>query len=162
MKYYRISKYNPKDYKNGRYIKDEWTEFSDIGCYFNGVKFTYEDYLEVEERYISFMMEIIKLSDWRKIRLKNLENYEDKVSWENNQILTLQEASQVLRDCLRNECWCSLSYGKKYIMVSSDYYFRIGTTCSDKTVRKLSDRYLLHCKRESVCHPLMKNLKYYK
>ena len=31
---YKISKYNPKNYKDGAYQLDEWTDFSDIGKVF--------------------------------------------------------------------------------------------------------------------------------
>ena len=50
----RVTKYNPA-YRdvNGYYDVniDEWTEYEHIGQVFNGKEFTYEEYLETEEKY---------------------------------------------------------------------------------------------------------------
>ena len=39
MNTYRISKYDPKYRKDGQFIKDEWTDYSDIGEKFEGETF---------------------------------------------------------------------------------------------------------------------------
>ena len=57
---YKISKYNPKNYKDGAYQLDEWTDFSDIGKVFESGIFTMEEYLKVEKNYIDFILKVVK------------------------------------------------------------------------------------------------------
>lgn len=71
---YRIVKYRPWGYdkKTGFYSIDEWTDVSDIGKTFDGVKLTLEDYLKVEDSFVSFMTEIM---------LKSRINFVTIVRW---------------------------------------------------------------------------------
>ncbi len=48
-----ITKYNPI-YRNelGHYLKDEWTSISDIGTIYNGIEFTFDEYVKVENLYV--------------------------------------------------------------------------------------------------------------
>ena len=55
----RISKYNPKYRVNGAYVKEEWTDYSDIGNIFDGHVFTFEDYLKMELNYLNAIYNII-------------------------------------------------------------------------------------------------------
>ena len=58
---HEIVKYAPQYYdENGVYQKDEWTCFSDIGKEFEGKIITMEDYLDVEDRFISVTRAILE------------------------------------------------------------------------------------------------------
>lgn len=50
----RITKYNPiyRD-DNGYYTLNDWTSFSDIGKEYNNSIFTLEEYIKVENSYLS-------------------------------------------------------------------------------------------------------------
>ena len=60
---YRLSKYN-LEYRNidWYYIKDEWTEVSEIWSVFDGVEFTLADYLETEKLYIVSLLKILNVN----------------------------------------------------------------------------------------------------
>jgi len=50
----RVTKYNPI-YRNekGHYPLDEWTEYFQVGQIFDGKEFTYNEYVETENKYIT-------------------------------------------------------------------------------------------------------------
>lgn len=66
----RVTKYNPI-YRNekGGYMKDEWTDFSDIGETFDGKVLTREEYEEVEQHYISMIDDCFKALNAKEIFL---------------------------------------------------------------------------------------------
>ncbi len=50
---WRVTKYDPKNRDhNGWYVKDEWTDYSDIGKSFEGKRLTFWEYFNVESKYI--------------------------------------------------------------------------------------------------------------
>ena len=54
MYQYRITKYNPKYRQlDGKYLNNEWTSYSDIGKKYNGKLFTMQNYIEVENSYVT-------------------------------------------------------------------------------------------------------------
>lgn len=85
METYQITKYDPsKRDSNSHYPIDEWTAISDIGKIYNNLVFTKNDYLDVEDRYISAISDIarhcgferFKVQDLRKLNLEK-NDYED-------------------------------------------------------------------------------------
>lgn len=123
---YRITKYNPlyRD-SEGRYLKDEWTDFSCVGYVFNGEKLTFEDYVYVEQEYIRCILEIINLLkiDVSKLKIVGIEKYE-KCEWKNG-FLKDKNLELLLQDCLRRRIWCKI-IGKKFqIHFGYDYYMYI-------------------------------------
>ena len=53
MLFYRVTKYDPKNRSSrGIYTVNEWTSYCDIGKIFDGKKLTFEEYREIEDRYI--------------------------------------------------------------------------------------------------------------
>ncbi len=70
---YRISKYNPI-FRNsaGKYMNDEWTSISDIGKIYNNKKFTQNEYIEIENKYISAIMLVVKKMNIDKMQVNNL------------------------------------------------------------------------------------------
>jgi hypothetical protein len=65
---FEVMKYNPK-FRNtkGHYIKKEWTEF-EIGKSFDGVVLTYQDYKNIEDKYISVIKYIFGYYNCDKIQ----------------------------------------------------------------------------------------------
>lgn len=64
-----IVKYSPWNYVNGCYIKDEWTDYSDIGKVFDDKLFTLEEYLLVEQKYVNVILTILDELHCKYIRL---------------------------------------------------------------------------------------------
>lgn len=72
---YRISKYNPSCRDGlGRYTVNEWSSLYDIGKTFNGVQFTLEEYLKVENNYITTYISLLKYFNTDTLEVVNLEN----------------------------------------------------------------------------------------
>lgn len=83
----RLSKYNPK-YRHIEwyYMKDEWTDISDIWSVFYDVEFTLADYLEIEQLYIIALLKILNANS---ISIKSL-----RVQFSTNQSDYFQEWSE--------------------------------------------------------------------
>ena len=131
---YKISKYNPKNYKDGAYQLDEWTDFSDIGKVFESGIFTMEEYLKVEKNYIDFILNVVKEKKINSFLIKELEDY-DNVIWQNMQNISIVQLEQLLRDCLRNRCWCKIFSEKFCLCFGYDFYIHI---CCDMTTEPMS------------------------
>ena len=70
--YLRITKYDPKNRDhNGWYIRDEWTDYSDIGKSLEGKALTRDEYLQVESAYISsVLIECLGLESLKAVGLE--------------------------------------------------------------------------------------------
>lgn len=73
-KQHTITKYPPWNYVNGCYTKDEWTDYSCVGLIFDNEKFTLEEYLLVEQRYINVILNILEELGCPFLRVRNLWN----------------------------------------------------------------------------------------
>ena len=133
---YRITKYNPDNRdENGSYKVDEWTSISDIGKEFNGIGFTYDDYISIEEKYISSIREFCNYFDLKEFEIKNLEWY-DRDKWSkyslhlkglfkelpNKKTISIDELVDLSRLILREYVWCDLESDDKGIHFGYDYY----------------------------------------
>ena len=146
MKEYRITKYNPI-FRNeeGHYLKDEWTEVSDVGKIFNGKKVTEDDYLTIEKAYIESVLKMLEISNLDHVRIVGLwpddipERFtEEKDRWyfessfesfspfEDKQV-KLDELEQVLKLMFRGIISCRLEvYSQFFVHFGYDYYMYIG------------------------------------
>jgi hypothetical protein len=81
MKTYRITKFNPA-YRNkdGVYEKDEWTSIADIGKTFDNIKFTAQEYIKFENRYIQALECILSGCKEDIIELHELEKYHYEIN----------------------------------------------------------------------------------
>lgn len=145
MNYYRISKYNPQNIKNGKYVMDEWTDFSDIGEMFCGKILTEEEYLWTENNYILCIENIIENSGLRGFYIKGYEEYWEKCLWQNNQYVDKNSIAEIMSDCLRNKCWCKLINGDNYIHFGYDYYMYVGSFLPLKKMSEICGKYNLFC-----------------
>jgi hypothetical protein len=133
---YRITKYNPDNRdENGQYKVDEWTSMSDIGKEFNGTKFTYQDYISTEDKYIASIQAFCNYFKVEEFEIKNLE-FHDSNTWDEYS-LGLKETHEGLRDMrrvskkeldnvarliLREYVWCDLGNKERGIHFGYDYY----------------------------------------
>jgi hypothetical protein len=125
---YKVTKYDPSRYggPGGGYTADEWTAFSDVGKSFNGVVLAEEEYLRVEELYLSAVRVAAEVSGVSRLQVRDLEGEGDltDLRW-----VELPEALEIIRGMLRESgVWCTLSDGERfYAHVGNDYYLYIGT-----------------------------------
>lgn len=111
-----VTKYNPiYRNKDGHYLKDEWTEFAHIGNTYNGELFTYDEYLRIENMYVSAIEYFFNYLNCYKIRLmrpiyfldrieldiRNNELYLFYTNLRGRRVLNLQEALKVSKLIMR-------------------------------------------------------------
>ena len=134
---HEIVKYSPEHYdSNGHYKKDEWSNFSDIGRVFNHKRFTFEQYLIVEDQYIHVVEDIIKASCITFLTVAYIERGErvflENISKEMEEIardvrvgkrLNICQSSLLLRAVLRGAVWCILVNESKQFQISIGYDF---------------------------------------
>ena len=137
---YRITKYNPefRD-KNGRYTQEDWTSISDIGRVFNGETLTKEEYLRIENGYISAIKLTMEENNISTLMINCLEKYYD-VSDEtyfspdekellaeikDNMNVSKDKIENLIRMTLRELLWCKLKSERVEIEFGYDYYMYI-------------------------------------
>ncbi len=148
MMYYRISKYNPVHREKGRYLKDEWTDYSDIGSIFEGRTLTKEEYLLTELNYIRCIIEILEAVGLNSLYIVDMEEYEP-TKWHNRQKLSTNDFPHILKDCLRNICWCKLIHGNAYIHFGYDYYVYVGVNLQFDILTQICNKHNLFCEKKS-------------
>ncbi len=146
MPVFCISKYDPQFRKHGKYIADEWTDYSDIGSPFNGKILTREDYLLAENNYIQCITDLLILSGISSLCISNLEIYEDCI-WAEGQVVTVKEVDAVIRDWLRNVCWCKLECDDVYIHFGYDYYVYVRALSENEFVKEICNKYHLFAEK---------------
>ncbi len=147
MKEYRITKYNTI-YRNedGHYLKDEWTDVSDVGKIIKGVKVSEDDYLTIEKAYIDSVLKMLEITNLDHVRIVGLwpddihgRFTEEKDEWyfessfesfslfEDKQV-KLDELDLVLKLMFRGIISCRLEvYAQFFVHFGYDYYMYIGS-----------------------------------
>ncbi len=129
---YRITKYNPK-FRNakGSYLRDVWTQFSDIGEKFNGKTLTKKEYIKVENAYVvtlqSFLDESGILS-MKAIRVENSKNIKYKGQLiKKNKVYKVEDLGELFRLILDGKFWCKFkNKDGSYVDFGWDFYTYIG------------------------------------
>lgn len=157
MKYcWRITKYTPKKRNpQGWFITDTWTSYSDIGSLYQEEKFTYDEYIRVENLYINAIIQFMKCLNIFHLQVKCLENY-DRINEDlsvnkaevmfvetlkENDLLSLEQVKMASKLILREYFWCKLiSKYKMFVDFGYDYYMYIGCrlACND-TIQKIRE-----------------------
>ena len=145
MNRYQLSKYHPSIPSPW---SSEWTSYSDIGKRFNGDLLTEEKYLAVEEKFCKCLCEIAECILEDHFLISGLENYK-KTKWKDGAIVTLNNFSFVIKDCLREKCWCKLVSKNLIISFGYDYYVHIETTLAEEELVAIVNKYGLYLRR--VC-----------
>lgn len=143
MKEYRISKYDPALRNNGAYNRDEWTSISDVGKAFEGQLFTYKEYEDTERRYIACILDVLTKDDVKELCIHSLEDNDKSTQWKNDMILSFDELSEIIRDCLREKIWCKLNGAHSFLHFGYDYYVYIGCLISYEDIRSICNRHHL-------------------
>jgi hypothetical protein len=133
----RVTKYNPKFRDvSGKYLKNEWTAFSDVGKYFTGDLFLIEEYYSMENKYIKAVEYFFRLNNVDRVTVVGLEKYdiESKVldetmqdvgeKVENSATFHVRDLSSLLKLILREYLWCELHSPDEAVKVKFgyDYY----------------------------------------
>jgi hypothetical protein len=125
---YRVTKYNPtfRD-PYGRYTKDEWTIFKQVGDTFSGVKLTLEEYERVENAYVDVALAFISEGSVSAIMVRGLENRgEQQNDSLENSVLSFELIGPIMRRILREEIWCRLEGNGGFLHFDWDYYMYVG------------------------------------
>ena len=148
MNTYRITKYNPINRNSeGHYQVEEWTCPSEVGKTINGIVFQEGEYYEVEKKYISAVILLLKSMSITSLRIVSLnknyleENLVDKeFKWllDNafidaelieDKSVDLSEIETLIKLNLRNFMECTLEIlGKFRLYFGYDYYMYISST----------------------------------
>ena len=133
--YYRVSKYNPSFRKDGKYAKNEWTSYSDIGGSFDGYVLTRKDYLRIEEQYIRFVLDLVDIGKCNELKIVYFESSRDSI-WKVGQTFSNKEVLiDFLRDCMREKCWGQLEDDNLLFEPGYDFYIHIGCNLPQEVVR---------------------------
>ena len=145
---YRVSKYNPSDRDSkGRFLKEDWTSYCDIGKKFENKIFTKEEYIKAEEKYCQIILSVLKDLMVEKLKVENLEmghsliqlkNMLEEVGLtlsakdelilktiENKNRVNDLELQNYLRLLLRECFWCELKDNSLMITTGYDFYVYI-------------------------------------
>ncbi len=147
---WRITKYDPKNRNElGYYLKDEWTEYGDIGRSFDGKIFTYEEYVIVEDAYIQavlLFMDCLEIDSLKVISLedthgKNPESISvESIKIKNNEYYKKEMIIFIIKSILRYKLWCKLESENMRVDFGYDYY--MGLACSKlcmSTIKKIEN-----------------------
>lgn len=141
---HEIARYAPDDYDSkGRYKKNEWLNYWDIGRIFNHKRFTLKQYLLTEDNFIHAAEDIIKQSHISFLTVAYLEigkpvSFDKNLSIEMVNLLkslhvgkrlNVHQSVLLMRIILRGMAWGILVNESKKFQVSFgyDYYMNIHT-----------------------------------
>jgi hypothetical protein len=133
--WWRVTRYDPeKRDDRGVFKSMTWTSISDIGKEFEGRVLTFDEYLEVEDAYSDAFVRFASAAGVEHVQVRGFEYGE---GLRDGQLLSIDEAAQVLRLVLREEAWCRLEAvdGSFAVHAGHDYYMFIGSEMpSDEAV----------------------------
>ncbi|MEO7174621.1 MAG: hypothetical protein ABIV51_02280 [Saprospiraceae bacterium] len=155
---FRVVKYNPK-FRNdqGHYMKNEWSDFSDIGSEFDGQILTFEEYLMVENLYVQAVEYLFKANNCTKVQITSrhfftedlprvrdpeLIEFYDKLL--HKRTVSVYEAMLTTKLVLRGALSCQLQCkNNRHIAVrfSYEYYMYFNTPKPDIIRREIEDRF---------------------
>jgi hypothetical protein len=139
---YRITKYDPDlRRRDGGYLLEEWTSVSDIGRELGGKIVTRAEYDLVESAYVAAALAFLEQAGVETLVVNGLENHEElALPFEEGSVLSLEKAGAVLRQVLREECWCRLVGPEAFIHVGYDYYMYVGVPREVPEAEQLAQR----------------------
>lgn len=153
----RVAKYNPEYMTDRGYIKDEWTEYCDVGKTFEGEVLTYEEYERVEQKYINATLLFLSSIGCNRVRIEHAEKdfkhsdfrerdlylYELYKKLDDNVSVPLDELDDVMRLILRAYLWAELaciSVGA-YVRILGGFYmfFNKDNGLDEETIKKIKE-----------------------
>lgn len=127
MKEYRVTKYDPAlRGPNDEYHVDDWISFAQIGKPFRGVVLTEQEYKRVERAYIKAALAFLSESGITALRVEGLEIRQQRLTFGEGSLLTLEQLPDVIGRILREDFWCRLQADHGFVHFGWDYYMYIG------------------------------------
>jgi len=149
MKRYRISKYSDYVFKNTDWLKNEWTDYADIGKIFHGIELTREEYLRVENNYIDVISDILNYLNISELKIKNCEIDFKKVRALDNSIISLEEFREKFKRMLRCDKiqeWCIFVGANKFrLRLGYDFVMYVSCNLSLNTLKRICEKHTLYC-----------------
>lgn len=133
---FRVTKYDPalRDV-TGRYLRDEWTAYADVGRVFSGEVLSRDHYLKVEGAYVDVALDMLRKASIAALRVNGLERRgTELIALVEGQVLVFEEIGPVIRSMLRNELWCRLEGADSYVHVGYDYHMYVAVPLLDKVL----------------------------
>lgn len=158
---WRITKYDPnKRDKDGLFLEESWTSFSDVGRITSGSRLTVNEYIQVEEAYIKaveYFFEPVKdysveicdfeqvdsIEEIKVIKERYFELYPQELlclflKLKDGYSLCYEEIGNLCRLILREHIWGKISFEdddrKIFAHFGYDYYMYLGSSFNDKKV----------------------------
>lgn len=128
--HYAISKYDSAYRIDGIYTRDEWTDYSEIGKKCGDHRLTKEEYLAVENRYLSTVANLLDLLGVQQMKVRNPEVYGFWGRLRGSLKLFPSTRDQkgilaFLRGCLRNQYWGELVHPAITLYTGYDFYLHL-------------------------------------
>ena len=161
MNWHEIVKYSPQKYdSNGIYTTDEWTSMWDVGKKFDGKLFTLEEYLRVEQRYVSVILSIMKAMNCKYMTIQYLEADKEYITssiksskfynidsellkslplLEENRRIHISKITDIIRLSLREYIYvvlCNKEH-KLHIKFGYDYYLNVSCSLNCETLKNI-------------------------
>lgn len=169
MFYWRITKYDPQ-YRDerGAYLKNEWTEYDDIGQTFEGKTLTLKEYLKTEDAYIQAILLFIEDLNIDSLRISCLEKngrrpkkvLVDGIEIVNNTYVNKESIIPIIRLILRGKTWCKFKAKQMLIDFSNQFYTFIVSINrpSNSTIKKIEHMGFFVEELESPYKELLKRI----
>lgn len=138
MHQYRISKYDPQYRVNNAYTRKEWTSIADVGRAYDGRTFTMADYEQAERRHVDFLCSLAAREDAFPLTIDALEDQREGGPWHDGQQIGRDELPRLVRDVLREECWCRLDAPGFFIHFGYEYYMYVGCSHTSEAISALA------------------------
>jgi hypothetical protein len=116
-KSYRVTKYHCYNGEGKLYSPDsEWTSYFDVGS-----KVSIEEYLLVEGRYVSFILELCERLGVQQLKVNGLEVSED-CKYKEGQSVDVTDVVSLVEGVLRETFWCKLVSDEVEFHFGYDFY----------------------------------------
>lgn len=128
---YRVTKYGPQ-YRDasGRFNRNEWIMYSQIGESFDEGVLTEPRYLAMESTYIDAAVSFLTESGIDSLAIVSLENASNyhcsDLAITESQLCSIREIESISRLILRQHIWCKLIWDTAFLHFGWDYYSYIG------------------------------------
>lgn len=123
---WRVSRY--EEQLRGEPGWESWTDLSDIGGRFNGIVLSEQEYLRVENTYISAVVRFAVATSASLFRVVSLAHQDANFALTPGQLVVRSDVGPIVRGNLRGELDCALDAvnGRLQIAFGYDLYMYVG------------------------------------
>lgn len=147
MNVVEINKYPPRLFRNGRFLRQDWTSVSQLGELWDGRELTPAAYLAIEDRYVRAMERFMAAAGVDDVAVQGLEFWNDvelpglalppRAAPLEGERVPAAEAGNLLRRFLREQAWAELVVAPRFL-VHPGYDMRL-LIASEVTSTELED-----------------------